>query len=134
MTRTGMLTAGQIAFDTEVPGSSQAIIALFSEATEDPNPIHVDAAFALKSGFPQVIQQGPMTTAHFARLLAAAFGAARLRVLDVSFTAPVFPLDALRYKAVAGHATEGRVRIELTAQKADGTVTARGYAEVEAAE
>lgn len=126
------IAAGQVVFDTEVPGSSRPRIALFSEATEDPNPIHVDAAFALRCGFPDVIQQGPMTTAHFARLLAAAFGAERLRVLDVSFSAPVFPLEVLRFKAIAGETTGDRVRLDLTAEKTDGIVTARGYAEVEA--
>ena len=125
---------GQVVFDTEVPGSSRPTIALFSEATEDPNPIHVDAAFARRCGFPDVIQQGPMTTAHFARLLAAAFGGERLRVLDVSFSAPVFPLEALRFKATAGETTSGRVHLDLVAEKADGTVTARGYAEVGAIE
>lgn len=123
---------GQVVFDTEVPGSSRPTIALFSEATEDPNPIHVDATFAQRCGFPDVIQQGPMTTAHFARLLAAAFGSERLRVLDVSFSAPVFPLETLRFKATAGETDGGRARLELVAQKADGTVTARGYAEVDA--
>lgn len=124
---------GQVVFDTEVAGSSRATIVLFSEATEDPNPIHVDAAFASRCGFPDVIQQGPMTTAHFARLLAATFGSERLRVLDVSFSAPVFPLETLRFKATAGETDDGRVHLDLVAEKADGTATARGYAEVDAA-
>lgn len=128
-------SAGDVVFDTEIAGSSRATIALFSEATEDPNPIHVDAAFAERCGFPQVIQQGPMTTAHFARLLARAFSASRLRVLDLAFSAPVFPLEALRLVATvaAVAAVEaGRLRIDLQATKADGTVTARGHAEVDA--
>ena len=124
-------SAGDVVFDTEFAGSSRATIALFSEATEDPNPIHVDDAFAERCGFPQVIQQGPMTTAHFARLLALAFGASRLRVLDLAFSAPVFPLEALRLKANVVAVEAGRLRIELLAAKGDGTVTARGHAEVD---
>jgi acyl dehydratase len=123
---------GEVVFDVRLPGSSREAIALFSLATEDPNPIHVDDAFAARCGFPQVIQQGPMTTAQFARLLAEAVGAARLKTIDVSFSAPVFPLEALQLTAtVAGQgAAADTVRIELLARKQDGTVTARGSAEV----
>lgn len=124
------MNQGQLLFDVEIEGSTRPGIALFSEATEDPNPIHVDDAFAHRCGFPQVIQQGPMTTAHFARLLAGAVGAERLKVLDVSFSAPVFPLESLRLKATVAEVQDGRARIDLIAQKADGTVTAKGTAEV----
>jgi acyl dehydratase len=122
---------GDVVFDVRLPGSSRQAIALFSLATEDPNPIHVDDAFAERCGFPQVIQQGPMTTAHFARLLAEAVGAARLKVVDVSFSAPVFPLEALQLTAtVAEQSAADTIRIDLLARKQDGTVTARGSAQV----
>jgi acyl dehydratase len=123
---------GDVVFDAEIPGASRSAIALFSEATEDPNPIHVDDAFARRCGFDQVIQQGPMTAAHFARLLAETFGAGRVRVLDVSFSAPVFPLEALRLTATVAAVELPRLRLDLVARKADGTVTARGSAEVDA--
>lgn len=121
------LNPGDILFDHRQPGASRAAIALFSRATEDPNPIHVDEAFAKECGFPQVLQQGPMTTAHFARLLGAAVGAARLKVLDVSFTAPVFPDEVLLLKASVDK-VEGDIHLTLRAQKEDGTVTATGSA------
>lgn len=121
------LKPGDILFDHRQPGASRAAIALFSRATEDPNPIHVDEAFAKECGFPQVLQQGPMTTAHFARLLGAAVGAARLKVLDVSFTAPVFPDEVLLLKASVDK-VEGDIHLTLRAQKEDGTVTATGSA------
>ena len=123
------LKPGDILFDHRQPGASRAAIALFSKATEDPNPIHVDEAFARECGFPQVLQQGPMTTAHFARLLGAAVGAARLKVLDVSFTAPVFPEEVLRLVASV-EKVEGDIHLALRAQKEDGTVTATGSAVV----
>lgn len=121
------MNEGDILFDATIPGSTRERIALFSEATEDPNPIHVDAEFAKAAGFPQVIQQGPMTTAHFGMLLARAVGAKRLKVLDVSFTAPVFPEESLR---MSGKVTkvDGDVTVELVSQKQDGTVTAKGFA------
>ena len=122
---------GDILFDHRQPGANRASIALFSKATEDPNPIHVDEGFAKACGFPQVLQQGPMTTAHFARLLAAAVGAARLKVLDITFTAPVFPDEVLLLKASV-EKVEGDVHLALRAQKEDGTLTATGSAIVAA--
>ena len=116
-----------IVFRHEVPGSSKAAIAMFSIATEDPNPIHTNEQFAHDCGFPQVIQQGPMTTAHFARLLAETIGANRLKVLDVSFTAPVFPEEPLTLTATVGK-IEDNITIDLSAEKKDGTVTAKGFA------
>ena len=121
------LKPGDILFDHRQPGASRAAIALFSRATEDPNPIHVDDAFARECGFSQVLQQGPMTTAHFARLLGAAVGAARLKVLDVTFTAPVFPEEVLLLKATV-EKVEGDIHLALRAQKEDGTLTATGSA------
>lgn len=124
------LKPGDILFDHRQHGASRAAIALFSRATEDPNPIHVDEAFAKECGFPQVLQQGPMTTAHFARLLGAAVGAARLKVLDVTFTAPVFPEEVLLLRASVEKVEGGDIHLALRAQKEDGTLTATGSAVV----
>ena len=122
-------TTGDVLFDETLPGADRARIADFSEGTEDPNPIHVDEDFAVRAGFPTVIQQGPMTTAHFARLLAERVGQDNLRWLDVSFTAPVFPDEALRLTARVTAVEGGAVTCALVAEKADGTPTARGEAE-----
>lgn len=117
---------GDAIFDETKPGASREQLALFSAGTEDPNPIHVDDAFAKRAGFPTVLQQGPMTTAHFATLLAAKFGA-RLRSLDVTFTAPVFVGDALRFAARV-ESVGDMIVLALAATKPDGTQTARGTA------
>jgi acyl dehydratase len=123
---------GDVIFETIVPGADRSRLADFSEGTEDPNPIHVDEGFAKAAGFPTVLQQGPMTTAHFARLLAAEVGRDRLRWLDVTFTAPVFPGEDLRLKAVVTGVEDGLVRCALTAEKTDGTPTATAEAGFEA--
>ncbi|MGE4125576.1 MAG: MaoC family dehydratase [Pusillimonas sp.] len=124
------LQVGQQIFSKEIAGSSKEAVAMFSIATEDPNPIHVDEAFANKAGFPQVIQQGPMTTAFFANLLAQELGADRLKMLDVSFTAPVFPGEALTLTSEVT-AIDDVVHLALSARKADGTQTAKGVATIE---
>jgi len=87
----------------------------------------VDEEFATRAGFPTVLQQGPMTTAHFARLLEERIGIGRLRFLDINFTAPVFPGEDLTLTATVS-ALGGLVRCDLLASKADGTPTAKGEA------
>ncbi len=119
---------GDVLLDATVPGAGRAQLADFSAGTEDPNPIHTDEEFAKAAGFPTVLQQGPMTTAHFARLLAERVGQDRLRWLDVTFTAPVFPEEDLRIEAVVKAVAGDAVTCALTAAKGDGTVTARAEA------
>jgi len=123
------LAKGTVVFDVTLPAAGRARIADFSRGTEDPNPIHTDDAFAHAAGFPTVLQQGPMTTAQFARLLEEHAGEGRTRVLDLFFTAPVFPDDSLSLRA---EVTEvgAVVRCALSARKPDGVETAKGFAEL----
>lgn len=119
--------AGDTVFDTVIKGASRAQIAKFSEGTEDPNPIHVDKSFAASAGFPDILQQGPMTTAHFARLLTESVG--QLKSLDVFFKAPVFPEEDLRLVATLDSiGPDGLKTCKLSSAKIDGTVTATGVA------
>jgi acyl dehydratase len=120
---------GDRLFEVTLPPSGRDRLALFSEGTQDPNPIHIDEAFAKSAGFPTVLQQGPMTTAQFARLLDENAGSGRTRVLDVFFLAPVFPEDRLTLKAEVTEVSDV-IRCELTAHKADGVQTAKGIAEL----
>lgn len=124
--------AGDVLFERKLPASGRERVALFSQATQDPNPIHVDDAFAAKAGFGNVLQQGPMTTAQFARLLSGVAGASALKTLDVTFTAPVYPEDELTLSARVVEAGPV-VKCDLVAKKADGTQTAKGIAELSAA-
>jgi len=123
------LKHGDILFEETIAPSGRERVALFSAATEDPNPIHVDESFAHKAGFRSVLQQGPMTTAQFARLLARAFGDDAVAVLDVTFTAPVYPEDALILRAEVAE-TGPVTRCSLSAVRSDGTQTAKGFAEI----
>ena len=60
---------GETIFETTLPGSDAAQLVEFSAGTQDPNPIHLDEDFAKGAGYPGILQQGPMTTGHFTRLL-----------------------------------------------------------------
>lgn len=123
------LKQGDLLFEETIPPAGRERVALFSEATEDPNPIHVDDDFAHRAGFPTVLQQGPMTTAHFAQLLAQSVGADAVAMLDVTFTAPVYPDDTLILRAEVAE-TGPVTRCHLSAVKSDGTQTAKGFADV----
>lgn len=123
------MKAGDVLFEVILSPAGRERLAAFSEGTQDPNPIHVDEAFATGAGFPTVLQQGPMTTAQFARLLDEHAGIGRMRVLDVFFTAPVFPGDSLVLKAEVTEVGEV-IRCSLTANKTDGVLTAKGTAEL----
>jgi acyl dehydratase len=120
---------GDILFEVALPPAGRARLVAFSQGTQDPNPIHLDEAFAKAAGFPTVLQQGPMTTAQFARLLEEHAGIGRTKVLDVFFTAPVFPEDTLVLKAQI-IAVEDVIRCALWAHKTDGVQTAKGTAEL----
>src|SRR6185369_928851 len=124
------LKQGDVVFDVTRPGATREQLVLFSAGTQDPNPIHVDEAFAKAAGFPMVLQQGPMTTAQFARLLEQHAGERRLTLLDVFFTAPVFPGESLVLKAEVADAGDV-IRCTLAAHKTDGTQTAKGVAELQ---
>jgi acyl dehydratase len=124
-----MFKPGDVLFEETIAPAGRERVAMFSEATEDPNPIHVDDDFAHKAGFKTVLQQGPMTTAQFARLLGKAVGPDAVRLLDITFTAPVYPDDRLTLRAEVTD-TGPVMRCALTATKADGTQTAKGFAEV----
>jgi acyl dehydratase len=123
------LAKDEVLFEQELPATGRERVALFSEATQDPNPIHVDDAFAHRAGFTTVLQQGPMTTAQFARLLEQYAGVGTLRTLDITFTAPVYPDDALTLRAQVTD-VGATIQLTLTATKRDGTKTASGTAEL----
>jgi acyl dehydratase len=120
---------GDVLFEVRLAPAGRARLAAFSQGTQDPNPIHVDEGYAQAAGFPTVLQQGPMTTAQFARLLEEHAGIGRTKVLDVFFTAPVFPEDALVLRAEVV-AVDDVIRCALTAHKPDGVQTAKGSAEL----
>ena len=120
---------GDLIFKTTQPGSYAAQLTEFSAGTQDPNPVHLDDGFAKGAGYPGVLQQGPMTTGHFTRLLEEKIGQGALTFLDVHFTAPVFTDEPLTLTAtVTETLPSGEVVCALACAKEDGTRTAHGEA------
>jgi acyl dehydratase len=86
--------------------------ALYYRLNGDDNPLHADPAVAAKAGFPRPILHGLCTLgvvchALIARL--ADYDAARLRALDLRFSAPVFPGETIRTEIWRSGAFQARV-------------------------
>jgi acyl dehydratase len=79
--------------------------ALLYRLNGDRNPIHVDPAAAAKAGFDRPILHGLCTYGVAGYLLLRSmcrYDTARLRSLDVRFSAPVFPGESIRLEGARG--------------------------------
>lgn len=73
--------------------------ALYYRLNGDDNPLHADPKVAAKAGFPRPILHGLCTlgvVTHALIRTLADYDAARLRALDLRFSAPVFPGETIR--------------------------------------
>jgi len=101
--------------------------ALYYRLNGDDNPLHADPAVAAKAGFPRPILHGLCTLgvvchALLARL--ADYNAARLKALDLRFSAPVFPGETIRTEIWRSGAFQAR------AVERDVLVVTNGRAEL----
>lgn len=111
-------------------------IAYMAVAMRDPNLVHVEPDVAAAAGMENVIAHGTFPLGYAGAALTRAYGFERVRRLRVDLTAPVFPGDALTTElevvgddnSMEGGSLVRRVRISVL--KADGTLAARGEAEV----
>lgn len=118
-----------------LPKVTPEMLARFARASGDTNPIHLDPEAARAAGLPGVIAHGMLTMALLGRLVTSWASQDRLRSLRTSFVAPVLVGDAI---TCSGTVTEvvpaggegGRALVRLVARRADGTMVARGAAEV----
>lgn len=112
---------------------SRERIRAYVDAVGDPNPVHVDDAFARSRGFPSVIASGGMVVAmvgHCARVALAPKAVGRLTVRLIS---PAFPDDVVSVKAEHAYSAHGNdyPTLELVATAGD-RVLARASASVQA--
>ena len=110
-------------------------IAYMTVAMRDPNLVHVEDAYAAKSGLPSAIAHGTFVTSYAGAAVSRAVGVDAVRRIRVDVTAPVFPGDVLRTHAVvtaSEPAPEGRLlTVDLTVTNQDGVRVGRGTAAVE---
>lgn len=105
-------------------------LAAFARASGDPNPIHLDPAFARRSGHPDVFAHGMLSMAYVARMITDVVDQADLRSLRVRFRA-VTPLGASPRCTATVAATDGATaQLDLAVALPDGTVTITGSAVV----
>lgn len=110
-------------------------IAYMAVAMRDPNLVHVEPDVAAAAGMESVIAHGTFPLGYAGAALTRAYGFERVRRLRVDLTAPVFPGDALttELEVVGDDSMDGgglvrRLRVRVL--KADGTLAAKGEAEV----
>jgi acyl dehydratase len=70
-----------------LPPVTRATLALYAEASGDPNPIHIDVAFAHAAGMPDVLAHGMLLMAWLGRLLTNWAPQRDLREFGVRFSA-----------------------------------------------
>jgi acyl dehydratase len=110
-------------------------IAYMAVSMRDPNLVHVEDSYAAKSGLPSVIAHGTFVTSYAGAAISRAVGVDAIRKIRVDVTAPVFPGDVLRTRAVvtgAEPAAAGRLlTIDVTVTNQEGVRVGRGTAAVE---
>ena len=70
-----------------LPPITRAMLALYADASNDRNPIHVDVDFARAAGMPDVVAHGMLSMAWLARLVTNWAPQQDLREFSVRFTA-----------------------------------------------
>jgi acyl dehydratase len=104
----------------------------YQGASGDMNPIHHDAEFARRAGYPQPFAVGMRQAGVLAGYGAELFGPENVRRFKVQFREQAWPGDVITYQAgVAGKRVEDGVRLvdlELVAQRQTGGVHLRGWA------
>jgi acyl dehydratase len=105
----------------------------YSGASGDLNPMHYDATFAQKAGYPSVFGQGMLTAALLATFVTDWLGPANVRRYLVRFRDQVWPDDVL---TCTGEVTavderpDGRlVSVALTCTRQTGSVAVAGEAD-----
>lgn len=107
-------------------------IAYMAVAMRDPNPVHVEDDYAVRSGLPSVIAHGTFVVSYLAAAVTRVAGVDGLRDFQIDLSAPVFAGDQLTAEAevtaVEPAGNDTLVRVRLSAAKPDGTVVGRGTA------
>ena len=105
----------------------------YSEASGDPNPIHIDEEFAKSVGLPGCILHGLYSMAQVARAHSAlADGDPRaLKRLSVQFRGMGFPEQEIVVTATVKEASNGRIVTETEAAQGENRIIRNAEAELE---
>jgi len=132
--RLAELSPGDAIPALELPPLSRHTLALYCGASGDHNPVHVDIDFAREvAGLDDVIGHGMLTMAWLGRMLTDWVPQHWIRRFSTRFLAPTRVGDRISCRGTITAVTarpEPLVRLALQASRADGTVLARGEAEI----
>ena len=128
------LSVGDTLPEVETPPIDRLRIAYMAVSMRDPNLVHVEDEVAARSGLRSVIAHGTFVVSYAGAAVSRAVGVDAVRVLKVDVTAPVFPGDVLRTRAVVTRSEpveEGEMlTVDLSVTRQDGTEVGRGSASV----
>lgn len=106
-------------------------IAQFSAAMSDPNPVHLDPAFARSIGLPGVIAPGGMTVVALAHAVSLVHGPGAIREVDLRFTAPVHEGEQVRCEIDPCAERSGAAVVPVRAYGEDDRLVAEGVVTVD---
>lgn len=110
----------------------QSRVDAYASAARDGNPVHVDAAFARRSGFDGTIVHGMLVLALVSEAMGTAFGArwAAGGALKVRWRAPALVPATVTARAVLRSEREGAATYDVTCEDAGGALLLSGTASV----
>ena len=111
---------------------TQNDVIMYSEASGDKNPIHINQNFASKSMFKETIAHGMMIGAFLSEFLFNEFGNAWLEEgsIDIKFKLPVFMNENITATSTISSIENNIIRLNISVLKKDGTEAVKGYATV----
>ena len=117
---------GDVIFDVTQPGASREQLAAFSAGTEDPNPIHVDDAFAMRPGLLAAADDEDRAAGRVQCLVMATIGTTSSLAVDpVDRIAPVAEAAGISRRTFFNYFPS-----QAEAEQAQAAYEARGYSPV----
>ena len=111
---------------------TQNDVIMYSEASGDKNPIHINQNFASKSMFKETIAHGMMIGAFLSEFLFNEFGNKWLEEgsIDIKFKLPIFMNENITATSTISSIENNIIRLNISVLKKDGTEAVKGYATV----
>lgn len=109
-------------------------VSTFAALSGDTNPLHVDAAYALKAGFPGPVVFGMLTSGLYSRLVGVYLPGkfALLQGMDINFISPCYAGDLLHVAGEVVFLSDAfrRLEIKATIRKDDGQLVSKAIIRV----
>ncbi len=111
---------------------TKPIIAEYSRAAKDLNPMHTDDEFAIMAGYPGVFAQGMLGMGFLSRHIVGICGVGKLRKIKVRFKTLTWPGETITCKARVTEVNGNLVTCDIQTENQDGEPKVTGTATFEA--